>query len=81
MEDLQPNAFGGPSDEAIVEGLARSVDRWRINPATARLQHMHDAADHTVIVDTRLAARIGRKQRLKPRKLVFTEPESIATHR
>ena len=64
MEDINPNAFGGPSDEAVVEGLARSVDRWRINPTTARLQHVYDAADHPAVIDPRLAACVGRQERL-----------------
>ncbi|MGX1306987.1 hypothetical protein AB7M35_001707 [Amorphus suaedae] len=42
---------------------------------------MHDAAAHPAIIDPRLAARIGRKQRLTPIKLVFSEPEAIAIHR
>jgi len=75
MEDINPNALGGPSDEAVVQGLARPVDRWRINPTTARLQHVHDAADHPAIIDPRLATRIRWKQWLQPRKLILSEPK------
>jgi len=44
-------------------------------------QHMHDAAAHPPIIHLRLAARIGRKQRLTPGKLVFSNPEEIAIRR
>ena len=81
VEDVDPDALGRPPDEAVVERLARSVDRRRIDPAPARLQHMHDAADHPPVIDPRLAARVRRKQRLKPRKLILGEPETIAIHR
>lgn len=81
VEDVDPDALGRPSDEAVVERLPRSVDPRRIDPAPARLQYMHDAADDPPVTDPRLAARVLRKQRLKPRKLNFAEPETIAIHR
>ena len=81
MEDVDPDALGRPSDEAVVEGLARSVDRWRIDPATARFQHVHDAADHPPIINPRFAARVGWKQWLQPRKLILSEPETNAIYR
>ncbi len=77
MKDVGPNAFGRPAYEAIVERLARTVDGRSVDPATARLQHMHDPADDPAVVDPRLAARIGRKMRLKPRELSsFSQKQS-----
>lgn len=72
MEDVGPDPFGGPTHEAIVECLARTVDRRRVHPAAARLQDMYDAADHAPIIDTGLAPRIRRKMRRKPRELPIT---------
>jgi hypothetical protein len=41
----------------------RTIDIWRIDPAAARLQDVHDAADNPPIIDPRLASRISRKIR------------------
>ena len=41
---------------------------------------MNDAADHTSVVHTRLAARVLRQMRLYPRKLSFREPELMTSH-
>ena len=80
MEDVDPDTLGRPPDEAVIEGLARSVDRWRIDPATARLQHVHDAADHSVVINPRLAARVGGQQRPQPSELLFGQPKMIAIY-
>lgn len=80
MEDVFPNAFGRPPNEAIVERLARAVDGRRINPATPGLQHMDDAADDPAVIDPGLAPRIGGKMRLKPRKLAVVQPETVSIH-
>jgi len=81
MENVDPNTFGSPSDEAIVERLARTVGLRRVNPTTAGLQDMHDAADDPAIINPRLATRIGRQQRLEARELIFRQPEMITIHR
>jgi hypothetical protein len=81
MKDVGPNAFGRPAYEAIVERLARTVDGRSVDPATTRLQHMHDPADDPAVVYPRLAARIRRKMRLKPRELSVVQPEAVSIHR
>ena len=81
MEDVDPDALDCPPHEAVVEGLARSVDRWCIDPSTARLQHVHDAADHPAVINSRLTTRVGWKQRLQPSELNLSEPEIIAIYR
>ena len=58
MEDIDPHALVGPTHKAVIERLARAVDFRSIDPSTAGLQDMHDAADHTPVINTRLAARI-----------------------
>ena len=65
MEDVDPNALGGPSDETIIERLARAVGLRRVDPPTARLQHVHDATDHAAIINARLASGVGWQQRLQ----------------
>src|SRR5271169_4442490 len=80
MEDVGPNAFRRPSHEAIIQRLARAVDARRVDPTTAGLQNVHNAADHPSVIDPRLASRIGRKKRLKPSKLILRQPETIAIH-
>src|SRR4249920_3958798 len=70
-----------PIGEPVVECLVRTIDIWRIDPAAAGLQHVHDAADDTPVVDPRFTSRIARQKWGKPRKLVFRQPETIAIHR
>jgi hypothetical protein len=50
---------------------AYSVDIGCIDPAATGFEHVNDAADHPSVINTRLATRIGRKKRLKPRKLTL----------
>jgi len=78
MEGARPDAFGCPTDEAIVEGLARAISGRGIYPATTGLQHMNDPADDTAIIGPWFATRIARKIRLKPRKLIIVQPEAVA---
>ena len=80
MEDVDPDALGRPSDEPIVEGFARSIDRRCIDPSAARFQHMHDATDHSMVINPRLASGIGRQKRLQPGELLLGQPEMIAIH-
>ncbi len=55
MKDIRANAFGRPTHEAIVERLARPIDRRRIAPAA--LQAMDDPADeHLAAADA-----VGRR--------------------
>jgi hypothetical protein len=80
LEEPDPDTLGGPADEAIVEGLARAIHAWRIDPAPTRLQHMHDAADHATIIDPRLAARAGWQVGRDLRELRIRQPEEVPTH-
>lgn len=48
-EQASPHALDRPSPEAIIDGCRRAIDRWAVLPATARLQHMDDAADQPLI--------------------------------
>ncbi len=80
LEDIDPDALGGPSDEAIVERLARTVGLRRVDPSTAGPQDMHDAADHPAIINPRLAACVGWQQRRETCELILGQPEMIAIH-
>lgn len=80
LEDVDPNAFGRPAHEAIVERLARTVDRRGVDPATTGSQHVNDPADDPAVIHPRFAARIGGKMRLKPLELSFVQPETVSIH-
>ena len=80
VEEADPDAFLRPSHEAIVERLLGPVFGGRIDPASARLENMNDAADDPPVVNTRLAARVRRPVRLNLKKLRFRQPEKIAIH-
>lgn len=77
VEDVHPDAFGRPAHETIVEHLARTVDRRRIDLATTRLQHVDDPADHAAVVGSRHAARVRRKMRHEPSILKVVQPKII----
>lgn len=59
VEDVDPNAFGSPSDESIVERLSRPVDVRGIDPAAAGFEDMDDAADHPAVIATPSSACSG----------------------
>jgi len=80
VEDVHPDASGGPAHEPIVERLARTIDGRGVGPPSAGLQDMDDPADDAAIVDPWLASRIGRKMRLKPRELPLVQPKIISIH-
>ena len=80
MKDVDPDAFGRPAHEAIVERLAGAVDGRGVDPATTGFQHMHDTADDPAIIHPRFPACIGGKMRLKPRELSFVQPETVSIH-
>ena len=77
LEQLAPDALRRPADEAVVQGLARTVTRRRVDPAPARLQDMDDAADHPAIVHPRHAARLFRQQWRQPSPLDVAQPEFL----
>ncbi len=80
MENTRPHALRRPPNETVVERLARAVDRRRVGPPASRLQDMHDPADHPPVIDPRLAPRIGRKKRRKPRELLIGKPKIRTRH-
>jgi len=81
VEQVHPDAFGGPADIAIVDGLLRPVFGRRVDPAPAGFEHMDNAADDATVVDPRLAARVGGEMRRNLRKLRVRQPELIGNHR
>ena len=80
MKDVDPDAFGRPAHEAIVERLARTVDARGVDPATTGLQHMHDSANDPAIIYPRFATCIGGKMRLEPLELPVVQPETVPIH-
>src|SRR5271169_963576 len=81
MSTQMPLAAQRTKHKTIVECLARTIDRRRIDPTTAGLQHMHNPADDATVVDPWFAPSIARKMGLKPRELFLFQPKIIAIHR
>src|SRR3954467_2585619 len=79
-KQIDPHALRGPAHVSIIECLPRAIFRGRIDPTGTWLQNLHDAADHTAIIDARFAPRIGRQMRLDLRKLRFRQPKLVPTH-
>ena len=80
LKQIDPDAFGGPANVAIIERLLRPIFGRRIDPSPTRFQNMHNTADDASVVNTRLATRIGRKMRFNPRKLRIRQPEQVSIH-
>jgi hypothetical protein len=76
-EDVLPDAALGPAHETVVKRLLGTVDIGAVSPATAAFQRMDDPAENTAIVNSLLAANIGRQQRLNPRPLRIRKPKEI----
>ena len=55
IEDVDPDALGRPSDEAVVEGLVRSIDVRRVPPSQAISDNVDNSTDDTAVIDTRPA--------------------------
>jgi hypothetical protein len=66
-----------PTGQFVITPAARSGFIKALAP-TARDKDMDDAADHPAVISARFATRVGRKMRLKPRKLSVSQPEKIA---
>jgi hypothetical protein len=49
-EQVFPDSAPRPTYEAVVDRRRRAIDSRAIAPATAALEHMHDAADDAAIV-------------------------------
>jgi hypothetical protein len=79
LEQALPKPTPRPPVEAIVDRRRRSVDSRAVLPSAAHLQHMHDAADHSTVVDPTSAWLIARQQRFDRRPLPIVEPE-LARH-
>ena len=80
VEYPAPDAFVGPTLEAVVERLSRTVGSRCIHPAPTTLDDVDDAADHSSIIYARLATGVGRKMRLQLRELPIAQPEMISIH-
>ena len=68
-EQSLPNAPLRPAHEAIVDRRWRAVFWRAIAPTAAAFEHMQDAADHTPVVYSLLAAHVSRQIRLYPQPL------------
>lgn len=66
--------------EAVVDRRVRSILGWAVAPARADPQHVHDARDHSSIIDPpRALAPLGQ-QRLDLRPLRITQPRQLSRH-
>jgi hypothetical protein len=76
-EDGFPYAALGPTHEAVVECLLRSVDVGAVSPSTATAQRMNDPAQYTTIIHALLAAHASRQKRRDPTPLRIRKPKEI----
>jgi S1-C subfamily serine protease len=79
-EQVFPNATPGPADKAIIDRCRRTILGRAIAPATAALQHVHDAADDAAIVHPLDAPDIRRQARFDPLPLLIAQPKQVPAH-
>jgi hypothetical protein len=75
-----PNAAARPAHEAIVDRRRRTIFERAVAPATAALEHVHDAADHPAIVRPLDAAHIRWQVGFDPPPLIVAQPKQIRVH-
>jgi hypothetical protein len=91
-DDFLLTAFGGqpfhhpgedphvaPSLPAVVERLGRTILPWRIAPPQPIAVDEDYPAQHTPVIDPRLAVAL-RKERPQPLHLLVGQPEKVAHH-
>ena len=76
-EDAGEYAQTGPPGKAVVEGLVRPVDSWRILPAQTVTQDVEDTTEDPSIIHPGLAPRL-REMRPQPLNLFARQPELSA---
>ena len=70
MKQVFPDASPRPADKAIIDRGVRPILRRQVAPAAACLQHVHNAAYHTTVINTLLSSNICGQQRVNPGPLL-----------
>src|SRR5256886_10194039 len=79
-EQVFPDAAPCPAHEAVIDRRRRAILGRAIAPATATLQHVHDAADDAAIVRPLDAPYIRRQVRFDPIPLLIAQPKQVPAH-
>ena len=79
-EQVFPDAAPRPAHKAVINRCRRTILGRTIAPATAALEHMHDAADDAAIVHPLDAPNVSRQIRLDPFPLLITELGQVLAH-
>jgi len=66
--------------KTIAAAATRFKELGAIAPATAALQHVHDAADKAAIVHPLDTPNIRRQARFDPLPLLIAQPKQVPTH-
>src|SRR5258708_23152883 len=76
-EQVFPDAAPRPAHKAVIDRCRRTILGRAIAPATAALQHMHDAADDAAIVHPLDAPDIPRQVKFDPLPLLIAQPKQL----
>src|SRR5688572_8128946 len=77
FEYPQPDPLAAPAIEPVIDRRVRTVLDWAVAPAPTRVQHVHNAADHTTVVHPMRAAPAAWQQRLDASKIRLAEPVQL----
>ena len=75
-----PDAAPRPAHKAVIDRCRRTILGRAIAPATAALQHVHDAADDAAIVHPLDAPDIPWQVRFDPLPLLIAQPKQVPAH-
>src|SRR5258708_145960 len=79
-EQVSPDAAPRRAHKAVIDRCRRTILGRAIAPATAALQHMHDAADDAAIVHPLDAPDIPRQVKFDPLPLLIAQPKQLPAH-
>jgi hypothetical protein len=79
-EQVFPDAAPRPAHKAVIDRCRRTILGRAIAPATAALQHVHDAANDAAIVHPLDAPDIRRQVRFDPLPLLTAQPKQVPAH-
>src|SRR4051794_38634495 len=77
LEDTAPDPLPAPAVKAVVDRRVGPVLGRAVAPSSPRLQHVHDPADHPVIVHPSRTATPPRQVRLNPRPRLVIQPVKL----
>ena len=79
-QDAAPDAASAPPVPAVVDRRRGAILARTVSPASATLEHVHDARDHSTVIDAPRARLVPGQMRLDRRPRRIRQPEQRSRH-